>query len=129
MTFVLDERDLSYWSPAHRRWVLEGGTIEISVGASSRDLRATATLDVPAPPTRPALNADATLREWLADPDGSAALREAVGTGPDGTPNGILGDDETLTVLGDFPLRVLTVFPGLGIDRPALDKATAILPS
>ncbi|RAO32624.1 Beta-glucosidase [Micromonospora noduli] len=128
VTFTLDERDLSYWSPADRRWVLEGGTIEVSVGASSRDLRATATLDVPAAPIRPALDADATLREWLADPDGSAALREAVGAGPDGTPNGILGDDETLTVLGDFPLRVLTVFPDLGIDRSVLDKATAGLP-
>ena len=129
VTFTLDERDLSYWSSVDRSWVLEGGSYEISVGASSRDLRVTATLEVPAPPVRPRLDADATLREWLADPDGAAALREAVGVGPDGTPNGVLGDGQTLTVLGDFPLRVLTAFPGLGIDRPVLDKATAGLPS
>lgn len=117
VTFQLDARDLAYWSTRHGRWVVEGGRYEVNAGSSSRDLRRRVTVDVPGEPVREPLTAGATLREWLADPDGNAALHKALGTGADGRPNGILGDPETLTVLGDFPLTTLTVFTGLGIDR------------
>ena len=59
--------------------MLEGGAFELSVGASSRDLRLTGTVEV----TRPragAADGMSTLEEWLADPAGAALLREAVGT-------------------------------------------------
>jgi beta-glucosidase len=72
----LEARDLSYWSTTHRRWVLEGGVFELGVGASSRDLRLTA------PPLPVRLDGMATLQEWLAHPEGSTALRQAVGSIP-----------------------------------------------
>ncbi len=117
VTFRLDARDLSYWSVTHHRWVLEAGVFELAVGASSRDLRLTTTLEVPAPPLAARLDAMATLEEWLAHPEGSTALRQAVGVDPDGRPRGILGDDELIKIIGNFPLSSLAAFPGLGIDH------------
>ena len=37
---------LSYWSPEKKGWVLEPGTFEVQVGASSRDVRAKTTVNV-----------------------------------------------------------------------------------
>ncbi|MET7394921.1 glycoside hydrolase family 3 C-terminal domain-containing protein [Dactylosporangium sp. NPDC005572] len=119
LTFHLSRRDLSYW--ARSGWVLEGGTFELAIGASSRDLRLTAGVEVAGPlPARP-LDGMATLQEWLADPDGSAAVRAAIGVDADGRPQGILGDDELLTVIGNFPISSLAVFPGTGITNAVVD--------
>ena len=117
MTFRLEARDLSYWSTTHHRWVLEAGGFELAVGASSRDLRLTATLEVPAPPLPVRMDAMATLQEWLAHPEGSTALRQAVGVDDEGKPLGILRDDELIKIIGNFPLSSLAAFPGLGINH------------
>jgi beta-glucosidase len=124
VTFRLGARDRSYWSTRQQRWVLEAGVFNLAVGRSSRDLRLHVTVEVPAPPIPVRLDVEATLREWLADPAGAAALRQAIGVAASGEPQGILGDDETMPVLGDFPLRTLTALPGLGIDQQVL---TALL--
>jgi beta-glucosidase len=78
--FALTARDLAYWSPSLNDWVLEGGEFELAVGASSRDLRLTTTLDIAAPPLPARLHGMSTLQEWLADPTGSTLLHKAVGS-------------------------------------------------
>jgi beta-glucosidase len=128
VSFELSARDLSYWSARQHGWVLEGGTFELSVGASSRDLRLTGTVEVTAPPVPVRLDGMATLQEWLAEPASAALLREAVGYLPDGSPRGILGDEEMIRVIGNFPLASLAAFPGLGIDQPTVDELIARLP-
>lgn len=65
VTFHLDARDLSYWSTKHHRWLLEAGVFELAIGASSRDLRLTTTLDVPAPPLPVRLDAMATVADLV----------------------------------------------------------------
>jgi beta-glucosidase len=112
--FTLAARDLSYWSTRVNDWVLEGGEFELAVGASSRDLRLTTTVDIAAPPLPVRLDGMATLEEWLADPSGSALLHKAVGTDEDGRPKGILGNEELLPVIGNFPISSLAALPGLG---------------
>ncbi|HSR27168.1 MAG TPA: glycoside hydrolase family 3 C-terminal domain-containing protein, partial [Actinomycetes bacterium] len=112
--FTLTARDLSYWSTSVNDWVLEGGEFELSVGASSRDLRLTRIVDIAAPPLPVRLDGMATLEEWLADPSGSALLHKAVGTDEDGRPKGILGNEELLPVIGNFPISSLAALPGLG---------------
>ena len=112
--FTLAARDLSYWSTSVNDWVLEGGEFELAVGASSRDLRLTRIVDIAAPPLPVRLDGMATLEEWLADPSGSALLHKAVGTDEDGRPKGILGNEELLPVIGNFPISSLAALPGLG---------------
>ncbi|HUT18302.1 MAG TPA: fibronectin type III-like domain-contianing protein, partial [Anaerolineae bacterium] len=41
---TLDRRAFSFYDPQQQGWVIEPGTFELLVGASSRDIRATATL-------------------------------------------------------------------------------------
>jgi beta-glucosidase len=112
--FALNARDLSYWSTSVNDWVLEGGEFELAVGASSRDLRLTRIVDIAAPPLPVKLDGMATLEEWLADPSGSALLHKAIGTDKDGKPKGILGNEELLPVIGNFPISSLAALPGLG---------------
>jgi beta-glucosidase len=115
VTFVLTTRDLSYWSAVHRRWALEPGGFRISVGASSRDIRLAEDITVEATPPALPLSGTSTLAEWLGDPAGGQALRDALGTGPDGRPAGILGREELLAIIGNMPLGTLASFPGLGV--------------
>lgn len=110
LTFGLTARDLSYWSAAHRRWVLEPGEFHIAVGASSRDIRLTQRITVAGTAPSLPLTGMSTLAEWLADPAGARALRGALGTGPDGRPGGILGSAELVRMLGSLPLSTLAVF-------------------
>jgi len=124
VTVGLTARDLSYWSLALRRWVLEPGEFQIAVGASSRDIRLTQAITVAgSPPARP-LTGMSTLAEWLLDPAGGPALRAAFGTQPDGRPGGILGSDELVTMLGSIPLSTLAVF-GAGITHEQVGKLAA----
>jgi beta-glucosidase len=120
VTFPLTARDLSYWSPVVEDWVLEAGTFELAVGASSRDLRLTAVVDVEAPPIRPPLGGMSTLEEWLADPDGAAALRDEAGEMAV-----FLEDPELLKIIGNFPVSTLLTFPGMSLGQEALDRMVA----
>ena len=125
VTFRLGARDLSFWSTTHGAWHLEPGTFDLAVGASSRDLRLTTSVEVNAPWVRLPLDGMSTLEEWLADPEGGPTLRAAVGTRPDGRPVGILGDEELIRVIGNFPLSTLAAFPGLGITHETVTALTA----
>jgi beta-glucosidase len=125
VTFTLTARDLSYWSALHRRWVLEGGEFHICVGASSRDIRRSAAITVAATPPALPLSGTSTLTEWLTDPAGGQALRDALGTRPDGRPGGILGSEELLAIIGNMPLATLAAFPGLGVTQELIDTLVA----
>jgi beta-glucosidase len=123
-TFTLDARDFSYWSARHQRWVLEPGEFRIAVGASSRDIRATQALTLAATPPAEPLTGLSTLEEWLADPAGGPALRDAVGLDPDGRPAGILGNEELIRIIANVPLATLASFHGLGITPELIEKLT-----
>ncbi|WP_344111013.1 glycoside hydrolase family 3 C-terminal domain-containing protein [Kribbella alba] len=125
--FRLGSRDLSYWSELNHGWALEAGRFEFAVGASSRDLRLTATLDVDAPPVAAPLGEESSLQEWLADPVGRPMLLEAMGVGEGDGPTGVLADEELLRVVGNFPLRSLAAFPGMAVDHTTLDSLLARL--
>jgi beta-glucosidase len=47
ITIPLNRRSFSYFDPALRRWVVDSGEYEISVGASSRDLRLKQNVELP----------------------------------------------------------------------------------
>ncbi|WP_246160035.1 beta-glucosidase family protein [Microbacterium rhizomatis] len=66
--FELESRDFAYWDSAPEReggrglWRREGGAFHIDIGASSRDIRLHAEIDLPDDPSIPPLVADAALR-------------------------------------------------------------------
>jgi beta-glucosidase len=109
VTFALTPRDLSWFHPGHGRWVLDGGEYGIAVGASSRDLRLSATVTVTTSAPVAPLAEDASLEEWLAHPVGSRLLEERLAAaGPN-----MLTDPEMRNVVGNFPLARLATFPGM----------------
>ncbi|MGH3506431.1 MAG: glycoside hydrolase family 3 C-terminal domain-containing protein [Nocardioidaceae bacterium] len=120
-TFALSSPDLSFWSES-AGWVLEPGDFELAVGASSRDIRLSATTYVEAPPTAPPLSKMSTLSEWLEDYGGAAALAATLGTDAGGRLKGPLGDEELLEMLGSFPISTLATFPNTGIDHGDLTR-------
>lgn len=75
----LTRRDLSHWDTALHAWVVEPGAVEICVGASSRDLPLTTTVELAAPAVPRPLHRYSTLGEWLDHPEAWAALRKRLG--------------------------------------------------
>ncbi|MEP7762685.1 glycoside hydrolase family 3 C-terminal domain-containing protein [Sanguibacter sp. 25GB23B1] len=125
LCFDLVARDLSYWHTGLGRWVLEGGDFVVSVGASSRDLRGSVTVDVVGESLAGTLTHSSTFGEWMAHPVGGPlmgaelARPETIGADADGT----LALDETMTrMIVDMPARVIAGFEGMLFGRDALDR-------
>ena len=112
VTFDLDARDLSYWHPVLRRWVLEGGEFRLGVGASSRDLRAELTVDVAGEDVTLPLHDLSTLGEALAHPVAGPMIRPALDASPI--------DPSMLAMATDMPLAVIADFGLAGFDRSTL---------
>ncbi len=118
--FELRARDLSYFSAREDRWVLEAGEFELCIGASSRDLRLRATVNVDAPPLARRLTLDATVAEWLADPVGGPGLLEALaGSGSS------FQNPEVQHMVAQLPLGRLITLSGDRIDRGRLSRLMA----
>ncbi len=98
--FELDRRAFAYYHPGVGDWVVEAGTFDISVGASSRDLRSTARVDLPGEHIRVPLSAWSTLKEFLDHPAASALLDSEVDGGGVGLAVSLLGTTSTLTPEG-----------------------------
>ncbi|HEX4090906.1 MAG TPA: glycoside hydrolase family 3 C-terminal domain-containing protein, partial [Trebonia sp.] len=124
----IDRSDLAYWETRLGRWVIEGGEYVCAVGASSRDLRATAVVKVPGDDARIPLTPDSTVAEWLADPRGARLLAEAFAAGAgDGGPGPIaamMADPSLMEFIGSFPLGRMAAF-GSGLPPEALQQLIA----
>jgi beta-glucosidase len=116
--FELRARDLSYFSPAHGRWVLEGGEFEICVGASSRDLRLTTTVTVDAPALARPLSLESTVGEWLAHPSGGPLLIEAMSAN---AASAAVADPAILRMVESLPLVRLIAMSGGLVSAAELD--------
>jgi beta-glucosidase len=112
----LDGRDLSYWHPGLRRWVVGGGRTVIEVGASSRDIRATTEVEVTGEEIVLPLDAESSFAEWLAHPAGARVLTPLL-------PEGMV-ESEMGTMLSDAPLRSLI---GFGMVDPGADGLEGLL--
>ena len=65
----LDRADLAYWDVRVDDWILEGGDYRVDVGASSRDIRLSATVTLPGETVDQALTLQSSLAEIAADPE------------------------------------------------------------
>ena len=96
--------------------MVEGGEYHCAVGASSRDLRATAVVKVAGDDARVPLTPDSTVAEWLADPRGAQLLAAAFAAGTtDGEAPADRGDarqPSLMEFIGSFPLGRMAAFGG-----------------
>lgn len=119
VTLSLRRNELAYWDVPLDRWVVEGGTHVIEVGASSRDLRTSATVEIAGDEIMRPVTLDSTFDEVLASPDAGPALRAAL----DARGGGL--DDEMLKMLGNFPVGRLEGFP---LPRAQMEEIVASAP-
>lgn len=115
--FSLDSRAFAYWETRIHDWYVEGGAYQIRVGASSRDIRLTANVDIMANKPLPVeVTRDSTIGDILALPGGQQALAPLMRHF-----GGVLsgGDKADATVAAmmeamvrDLPLHTLRSFAG-----------------
>jgi len=111
--------DLAYWDVRADRWLVEGGTYRVEVGASSRDIRAAAETKVRADP----FVAPLTPRSSL----GEAMMHPVIGPTVTGMLQGAGLSDDVLIMTQAMPLDRLPYQPGSGVThkqvRQLLDVA------
>ena len=113
VVLTIDTGDLAYWDIRLNRWVVEGGEYHCAVGASSRDLRSTAVVDVAGDDVRVPLTA--SRRSGSGSPIRVARMRSArrsPGCRGGGRADGrFLRRSDDAAVPPRHPLVRLTVFP------------------
>ncbi len=121
VTIELDQRAFAFWSPLHRRWVVEVGDFAIQVGHHSRQLPLSHLLTVEAPTLAAPLTRDSTLGEWLDDETGRMLIEAEVANGQ----SGAMLEDELQGMVATMPMSTLANFSGMSLDHDALDRVTA----
>ncbi|MGH3706090.1 MAG: glycoside hydrolase family 3 C-terminal domain-containing protein, partial [Agromyces sp.] len=76
--------DLAYWDIRVDRWVVEGGDYAVEVGASSRDIRATATVEVAGDAVAQPLSMESSIADVMANPVAGPIVMQAMGSFTEG---------------------------------------------
>ncbi|MEU0265158.1 glycoside hydrolase family 3 N-terminal domain-containing protein [Nocardioides sp. NPDC006303] len=116
-------RAFARWDDRLHGWCVDGGEAQISVGASSRDLRQSARVQIDSRSPEVALTEGSTLREWLGHAVvGPALVDEAALADPSGATVEFITNPEAVTMIGDMPIRRL-------FDAPANALSSGLLTS
>jgi len=122
LAIPLDARAFSYWDERVSQWTVDSGEHRIALGASSRDLHATATVDLIGHNRPVPLAPYATLLEWQQHPAGNAEVQAMPGV------NAMIGPDSTITPLTmrmfeNIPLVKIVQLFGFPVSRAQIDAA------
>ncbi|QTI67688.1 glycoside hydrolase family 3 C-terminal domain-containing protein [Gordonia polyisoprenivorans] len=119
--------DLSRWDLRTHAFVVRSGRYTVSVGASSRDIRLTAEVDVVGDDTTGDLTLESSIAEVLADPVAAEAMTQIAGALTDGADTGEGMD--LVTIMGSVPVGRLVDFSAGALPREVLqdilDRANA----
>ncbi|HWL79057.1 glycoside hydrolase family 3 C-terminal domain-containing protein [Microbacterium sp.] len=115
-------KDLAYWDIRTGGWVVEGGAYSFDVGASSRDVRATTTLEIDGDPIRMPLTLDSSVGEVLAHPVVGPFVRQAM----ESMVGGGQLDEGLVKMMESFPLGRLARFPGVGVTSEMVEGLIAM---
>ncbi len=117
--------DLAYYDIDLGGWIVEGGEYVVSVGASSRDLRGSATVTLAGDGKAAPLTAESTLGEWLDHPVGSQVLGAALAQSGDAAIAGMLADPGLRRMAESIPLVRAVGFSGNAVSHDQLDQLVA----
>ncbi len=121
----IPNEDLAYFDTARSRWIVEGGEYEVTVGASSRDLRGTATVSLAGDAGIPQLSVESTIGEWLKHPVGGPILMGALAQAGNEGMGAMLSDPSLVRMAESMPLVRVAAFPGSPVTRDQLDQLVA----
>jgi beta-glucosidase len=118
--------DLAYWDRRVDRFVVEGGSYTVAVGASSRDLRLTGQVTLAGDGPRIPLTMNSTIIETLADPVAGPLVEEAFSTLGGGEQDAAeaLGVD-LLSLIGSSPIGRMVSFSGGEVTREQIEQLLA----
>lgn len=116
----VSRNDLSYWDIRVNDWIVEDGKYTVDVGASSRDIRATADIEIEGDTVPIALTVHSTVGEFLANPVTAPVLLEALSALTDAGQQTAVGGD-ILTMIYPTPLQSLLTVLGADFDLAALE--------
>ena len=126
VVLTVRREDLAYWDIRVDRFVVEGGAYRVEVGASSRDLRGSAVVEVAGDTVVVPLTPESTLAAVFAHPVAGpmiastfAAIQAQLGEG-----DGVLSGEAMEKMMGSFPIGRLPSF-GWGLDRAGVDQLIA----
>jgi beta-glucosidase len=132
VSIKLDFRAFAYYHPKYSAWITEDGEFDILIGASSQDIRQVLTTTMTSSLHLPCiLDQESTLREWLDDPRGAAALEPMIGEMKK-TFGAFLGGDEgigmdPLAMILDMPLPSILMWQPELLPMPVEDMVDVFL--
>ncbi|MFZ2510881.1 MAG: fibronectin type III-like domain-contianing protein, partial [Gordonia sp. (in: high G+C Gram-positive bacteria)] len=124
VTIEIPHDDLAYWDTRFDRFMVEPGAYTVSVGASSRAIALTATVELAGDVSRLPLSMNSSIGEVLADPAAAAAFGpvfEAMTAGMGGDGTNALGVD-LISIMGSIPVGRLATFSGGALSPQILQQ-------
>ena len=109
--------DLAYWDTRADAWVVEGGAYELSIGASSRDLREVVSVEVEGDEVQVPLTMDSSIGELVEHPVAGPIVRQAMGG-----EGSFMADPAMFKMLASFPIGRLSTFPGSPMGRDDVEQ-------
>lgn len=107
VTLTVRRSDLAYWDIRVDRWVVEGGEYSVEVGASSRDIRVSTTVQVGGDAVSLPLSKNSSIAEVMAHPVVGGMVQAAVAQmmgGMDGVANIMPEGVDMSMMMGSFPI-------------------------
>lgn len=126
--------DLAYWSVAADRWVVEGGEYTVDVAASSRDIRASTTVEVVGDAVVLPLTRESSLAEVFAHPVAGPIVQQALAemmSAMSGASSIMPEGVDMSKMMGAFPIGRIGMIAGDGFGPEQIDEllATANAPA
>lgn len=127
---VVRAEDLAYWDTRVGRFVVEPGVYRFEAGASSRDIRTSAAIQLAGEQILLPLSEASSIAEVLAHPVAGPIVRARFaatrGRADEAMDAGVMGDEAIDKMMESFPIGRIAGFPGMGIDREQVAQLIAL---
>ncbi|MET8100593.1 glycoside hydrolase family 3 C-terminal domain-containing protein [Streptomyces sp. NPDC005236] len=121
VSVLIERQDLAYWDVRADRWIVEGGGYDVRAAASSRDIRATATVEVEGDGLVLPLTLDSTLGEVMAAPGAAEILGALMPMPAAAADSDVLGVDMA-RMMASIPVGRLLSFAAGAVTAADLEK-------